>query len=181
MHRGGDANLCGPAIGPAALERRTGLLGQQAVRRCPRPSPSPHHWPAVHSNALRAGWIYPQRWAGHGCPRRSALAPVAQAIRPAVSDNPAATMTGSYFYHQRPRQDTPSGPRHRLPGPAPRLLTAVRSPPAVPLHDWSRASRLCSHRTVDGVSRTCGGPRQFWRFQAAAVTYRRDPVNIAII
>ena len=105
MHRGGDANLSDPQW---ARRRWNGAQAYSdsklfdvvlafAVAR---------HWPAVHSNALEPGWV-PTKMGGPGAPDDLALAPVTQAWL-AVSDDPAATVTGSYFYHQRPRQVHPA-------------------------------------------------------------------------
>jgi hypothetical protein len=44
---------------------------------------------------------------GPGAPDDLSLAPVTQAWL-AVSDDPAATVTAGYFYHQRPRQVHPA-------------------------------------------------------------------------
>jgi hypothetical protein len=44
---------------------------------------------------------------GPGAPDDLALAPVTQAWL-AASDDPAARVTGSYFYHQRPREVHPA-------------------------------------------------------------------------
>src|ERR1700722_1955168 len=62
-------------------------------------------WPAVLSNALQPGWV-PTKMGGPGAPDDLSLAPVTQAWL-AVSAEPAATVTGSYFYHQRPRDVNP--------------------------------------------------------------------------
>jgi NAD(P)-dependent dehydrogenase (short-subunit alcohol dehydrogenase family) len=63
-------------------------------------------WPDVLSNALEPGWV-PTRMGGPGAPDDMSLAPVTQAWL-AVSDDPAATVTGQYFYHQRPRPFHPA-------------------------------------------------------------------------
>jgi NAD(P)-dependent dehydrogenase (short-subunit alcohol dehydrogenase family) len=60
------------------------------------------HWPNVLSNALEPGWV-PTKMGGAGAPGDLSLAPVTQAWL-AVSDEPAATVTGQYFYHQQPRR-----------------------------------------------------------------------------
>ncbi len=62
-------------------------------------------WPGVLSNALEPGWV-PTKMGGPGAPDDLSLAPVTQAWL-AVSDDPAATVTGSYFFHQRPREVNP--------------------------------------------------------------------------
>jgi NAD(P)-dependent dehydrogenase (short-subunit alcohol dehydrogenase family) len=64
------------------------------------------HWPAVLSNALEPGWV-PTKMGGPAAPDDLSLAPVTQAWL-AVSDDPAARVTGSYFYHQQPREVHPA-------------------------------------------------------------------------
>ena len=59
-------------------------------------------WPGVLSNAVEPGWV-PTKMGGPGAPDDMSLAPVTQAWL-AVSTDPAATVTGGYFYHQRPRE-----------------------------------------------------------------------------
>jgi len=105
MHRGGTASLDDPQW---ARRRWNGAQAYSdsklfdvvlafAVARC---------WPAVLSNALEPGWV-PTRMGGPGAPDDLSLAPVTQAWL-AVSDDPAATVTAGYFYHQRPRQVHPA-------------------------------------------------------------------------
>jgi NAD(P)-dependent dehydrogenase (short-subunit alcohol dehydrogenase family) len=64
------------------------------------------HWPGVLSNAVEPGWVA-TRMGGAGAPDDLAQGPVTQAWL-AVSDDPAATVSGRYFYHQRPREPNPS-------------------------------------------------------------------------
>ena len=64
------------------------------------------HWPGALSNALEPGWV-PTKMGGPGAPDDLSLAPVTQAWL-AVSDDPAATVTGGYFFHQRPREVHPA-------------------------------------------------------------------------
>jgi NAD(P)-dependent dehydrogenase (short-subunit alcohol dehydrogenase family) len=63
-------------------------------------------WPAVRANAVDPGWV-PTRMGGPGAPGDLSLAPVTQAWL-AVSDEPAATVTGRYLFHQRPRETHPA-------------------------------------------------------------------------
>ncbi|HEX4339148.1 MAG TPA: SDR family NAD(P)-dependent oxidoreductase [Polyangiaceae bacterium] len=58
-------------------------------------------WPSVLSNALEPGWV-PTKMGGAGAPDNLELGPVTQAWL-AVSEDRAATVTASYFYHQKPR------------------------------------------------------------------------------
>jgi NAD(P)-dependent dehydrogenase (short-subunit alcohol dehydrogenase family) len=67
------------------------------------------HWPDVLSNALEPGWV-PTKMGGPGAPGDLALAPVTQ-VWLATSDDPAAMVTGHYFYHQRPREVSPAADR----------------------------------------------------------------------
>ena len=62
-------------------------------------------WPAVLSNALEPGWV-PTKMGGSGAPDDLSLAPVTQ-MWLAVSDDPAAKVSGQYFYHQKPRRVRP--------------------------------------------------------------------------
>ena len=64
------------------------------------------HWPDVLSNALEPGWV-PTKMGGPGAPDDLALAPVTQ-VWLATSDDPAASVTGRYFYHQHPRETHPA-------------------------------------------------------------------------
>lgn len=57
-------------------------------------------WPRVRSNAVGPGWV-PTKMGGPGAPDDLSLGAVTQAWL-AVSDDPAATVTAGFFYHQRP-------------------------------------------------------------------------------
>jgi NAD(P)-dependent dehydrogenase (short-subunit alcohol dehydrogenase family) len=66
-------------------------------------------WPHVLSNAVDPGWVA-TKMAGPGAPSAPGdfvLAHVTQAWL-AVSDDPAATVSGELFYHQRPREAHPA-------------------------------------------------------------------------
>lgn len=67
-------------------------------------------WPTVYSNALEPGWV-PTKMGGPGAPDDLEAGWQTQAWL-AVSLDPAATVTGEYFYHRK----------HRTPNPAARNL-----------------------------------------------------------
>jgi NAD(P)-dependent dehydrogenase (short-subunit alcohol dehydrogenase family) len=58
-------------------------------------------WQDVLSNALEPGWV-PTKMGGPGAPDDMDAAPRTQ-VWLATSDEPAAKVTGGYFYHLRPR------------------------------------------------------------------------------
>ncbi|MGH9209241.1 MAG: SDR family NAD(P)-dependent oxidoreductase [Acidimicrobiales bacterium] len=62
--------------------------------------------PEVLSNVVEPGWV-PTRMGGPDAPDDLSLAPVTQAWL-AVSDDPAASVTGRYFFHQRPQTTHPA-------------------------------------------------------------------------
>jgi NAD(P)-dependent dehydrogenase (short-subunit alcohol dehydrogenase family) len=62
-------------------------------------------WPDVFSNTLEPGWV-PTRMGGPGAPDDINQAHLTQAWL-AVSNEPAAMVTGQYFYHMQPRQPNP--------------------------------------------------------------------------
>ncbi len=63
-------------------------------------------WPGVLSNALEPGWV-PTKMGGAGAPDDLDEGHRTQ-VWLAVSDDPAATVTGGYFYHMRPRPPKPA-------------------------------------------------------------------------
>jgi NAD(P)-dependent dehydrogenase (short-subunit alcohol dehydrogenase family) len=56
-------------------------------------------WPRVLANAVEPGWV-PTKMGGPGAPDDMDLAPVTQTWL-ATSNDPAALVTGTYFYHQQ--------------------------------------------------------------------------------
>jgi NAD(P)-dependent dehydrogenase (short-subunit alcohol dehydrogenase family) len=63
-------------------------------------------WPDVLSNAVTPGWV-PTRMGGAGAPDDLDQGATTQAWL-AVSDDPAARVTGRYFYHQRRNEVNPA-------------------------------------------------------------------------
>ncbi|HEY2898897.1 MAG TPA: hypothetical protein VGJ12_17280, partial [Gemmatimonadaceae bacterium] len=63
-------------------------------------------WPSVLSNAVDPGWV-PTKMGGRGAPDDLSKGAETQAWL-AVSDDPAARVTGEYFYHERPRAVHPA-------------------------------------------------------------------------
>jgi NAD(P)-dependent dehydrogenase (short-subunit alcohol dehydrogenase family) len=111
MHTGGDANLDDPqwtarpwngAQAYADSKLLDVVLAFAVARR----------WPSVHANALEPGWV-PTKMGGPGAPGDLSLAPVTQAWL-AVSDDPAAAVSGRYFYHQKLRDVHPDARRTDL-------------------------------------------------------------------
>ena len=65
-----------------------------------------HRWPDVLSNALEPGWVA-TKMGGADAPDDLDAGHRTQ-VWLAVSDDPAATVTGEYFYHIRPRTPNPA-------------------------------------------------------------------------
>ena len=63
------------------------------------------HWPAVLSNSVDPGWV-PTRMGGAGAPDSLALGYDTQSWL-AVSEDPAAVVSGKYWHHRRPRKPAP--------------------------------------------------------------------------
>ena len=63
-------------------------------------------WPDVYANAVTPGWV-PTRMGGPGAPDDLALGADTQAWL-AVSDDPAACVSGRYFYHRAERPAHPA-------------------------------------------------------------------------
>jgi NAD(P)-dependent dehydrogenase (short-subunit alcohol dehydrogenase family) len=63
-------------------------------------------WPAVRSNAVTPGWV-PTRMGGRGAPEDLEQGAATQ-VWLAVSDDPAAQVSGAYWYHRQRREAHPA-------------------------------------------------------------------------
>jgi len=63
-------------------------------------------WPDVRSNAVTPGWV-PTRMGGRGAPEDLEQGATTQAWL-AVSDDPAAQVSGAYWYHRQQREPHPA-------------------------------------------------------------------------
>lgn len=105
MHRGGEDNLTDPEW----KERRWN--GSQAYANSKfydmvLAFAIARKWPDVLSNAVEPGWVA-TKMGGPGAPDDLALAPVTQAWL-AVSEDSAARVSGSNFFHQKKRDAHPA-------------------------------------------------------------------------
>jgi len=105
MHRGGD-----PDLTDLQWERRR-WNGSQAYADSKLLDTVlafavARRWPSVRSNAVDPGWV-PTKMGGRGAPDDLSQGALTQAWL-ATSDEPAATGTGGYFYHQRARDTHPA-------------------------------------------------------------------------
>lgn len=64
------------------------------------------HWPGVLSNSVDPGWV-PTRMGGAGAPDDLALGGDTQTWL-AVSNDPAALVSGRYWHHRRPQKPVPA-------------------------------------------------------------------------
>jgi NAD(P)-dependent dehydrogenase (short-subunit alcohol dehydrogenase family) len=105
LHKSGDASLQDLAwserrwSGPQAYadsKLHDAILAFAIARR----------WPDVMSNALEPGWVA-TKMGGRGAPDDLAQGPRTQ-VWLAVSNDPAATVSGEYFFHQKLREPSPA-------------------------------------------------------------------------
>jgi NAD(P)-dependent dehydrogenase (short-subunit alcohol dehydrogenase family) len=100
MHRGGNSDLADPqwetrrwnSSQAYADSKLFDILLAFGVAR---------HWPSVLSNSVEPGWVA-TKMGGPGAPDDLSLAPITQAWL-AVSNDPAALVTGQHFYHRQIR------------------------------------------------------------------------------
>ncbi len=129
MHRGGDSSLRDlvwkerPWNGSSAYadtKLHDAIVAFAVARK----------WPDVLSNAVEPGWV-PTKMGGPGAPDDLEAAPITQAWL-ATSDDPAARVTGQYFYHMKRRAADPAASD---PAIQDRLLTQCARLSGVPFPD----------------------------------------------
>lgn len=105
MHRGADASLDDPqwtsrrwsaTLAYSDSKAHLTSLALAVARR----------WPHVLTNAVDPGWV-PTKMGGPSAPDDLELGALTQTWL-AVSDEPAATVTGGYFHHQQLQQPDPA-------------------------------------------------------------------------
>jgi NAD(P)-dependent dehydrogenase (short-subunit alcohol dehydrogenase family) len=105
LHRSGD-----PSLDDLAWERRpwqgTAAYSDSKLHDALLAFAMARRWPDVFSNALEPGWVA-TKMGGAGAPDDLRAAPKTQ-VWLAVSDEPAAMVSGGYFYHMKPRETHPS-------------------------------------------------------------------------
>ncbi|MFM0593414.1 SDR family NAD(P)-dependent oxidoreductase [Paraburkholderia dilworthii] len=105
LHRSGDASL-----DDLAWERRpwqgTAAYSDSKLHDALLAFTMARRWPQVLSNALEPGWVA-TKMGGPGAPDDLTAAPTTQ-VWLAASDEPAATVSGAYFYHMKPRETHPA-------------------------------------------------------------------------
>jgi len=111
MHRGGDAHLDDPQW-TARRWNGTQAYSDTKLLDVVLAFAVARRWPGVLSNALEPGWV-PTKMGGPGAPDDLTLGAVTQAWL-AVSDDPAAKVTGQYFRHQKPQRVHPAARRADL-------------------------------------------------------------------
>lgn len=93
MHTGGSVNLKHPSYSDSKLFDL--MLAKYFARQ----------WPGVYVNAVNPGWV-PTRMGGSGAPDDLSKGAETQSWL-AVSDDPAALVSGKYFFHQKEQRSNP--------------------------------------------------------------------------
>lgn len=104
MHRGGDSSLRDIDW----LERRwepTRAYSESKLFLTTLAFAVARHWPQVLSNAVDPGWV-PTKMGGAGAPDDLTLGHLTQTWL-AASDEPAASVSGHYWYHREQRDPAP--------------------------------------------------------------------------
>ena len=105
MHLGGD-----PDLGDLQWERKrwhgTQAYSDSKLLDAVLAFAVARRWPSVRSNAVDPGWV-PTRMGGRGAPDDLEQGVLTQTWL-ATSDDPAAAVTGRYFYHRQQRDTHPA-------------------------------------------------------------------------
>ena len=105
LHRSGDASL-----DDLTWERRrwqgTAAYSDSKLHDALLAFAIARRWPTVLSNALEPGWVA-TKMGGAGAPDDLQAGPTTQ-VWLATSDDPAARVSGAYFYHLLPRETHPA-------------------------------------------------------------------------
>ena len=105
MHRGASGNL--DDIDWTARRWNAGAAYSESKLHVSALSASvARHWPDVLSSSVDPGWV-PTKMGGPGAPDDLALGGDTQ-VWLAVSNDPAALVSGKYWHHRRPRQPAPA-------------------------------------------------------------------------
>jgi NAD(P)-dependent dehydrogenase (short-subunit alcohol dehydrogenase family) len=105
MHRGGVADLSDPQW----TKRRwndTQAYSDSKLYDTVLAAAVARRWPSVRANAVTPGWVA-TRMGGPGAPDDLGLGAVTQ-VWLAVSDDPAALVSGRLFHHQREQEPHPA-------------------------------------------------------------------------
>ncbi|HEY2437311.1 MAG TPA: SDR family NAD(P)-dependent oxidoreductase [Solirubrobacteraceae bacterium] len=138
MHRGGNADLSDPQWAHRSWSGSQAYADSKlfdvvlafAVAR---------RWPDVLSNAVEPGWVA-TKMGGPGAPDDLSLAPVTQAWL-ATSDDPAAMVSGHYFYHQKRREVHPAANSTHVQERLLELCSALTGKP-LPTHQTRKAGAI---------------------------------------
>jgi NAD(P)-dependent dehydrogenase (short-subunit alcohol dehydrogenase family) len=101
LHRGGDAGLDDPQW-KARRWNGSQAYADSKLFDVVLAFAMARRWPRVRSNSIEPGWVA-TKMGGPGAPGDLALGSATQAWL-AVSDEPAALVTGQHFYHRKPRE-----------------------------------------------------------------------------
>jgi NAD(P)-dependent dehydrogenase (short-subunit alcohol dehydrogenase family) len=111
MHRGGDDSLRDIDW----LERRwnsSRAYSESKLYLTALAFAVARHWPEVLSNAVDPGWV-PTKMGGPGAPDDLTLGHLTQTWL-AVSDDPAAKVTGAYWHHRKQQKPAAEASDHEF-------------------------------------------------------------------
>jgi NAD(P)-dependent dehydrogenase (short-subunit alcohol dehydrogenase family) len=129
LHRSGDASLDDLTWARRAWQG-TAAYADSKLHDALLAFAIARRWPQVRANALEPGWVA-TKMGGAGAPDDLQAAPETQ-VWLAASDDPAAAVSGQYFYHMKPRETHPAV---RDEGVQERLIQACEQYSGVRLED----------------------------------------------